>query len=424
MMRRVVITGMGLVSPLGLGAEASWRRLVAGESGIRRITHFSTDDLASKIAGIVPTTPEESSDFFNIDAFIDAPEQRRMDKFIHFALAATDQALKDAVWAPENEHDQERTGVLVGAGIGGLPKIYENSVAFFDKGARYVSPFFVPSAIINLASGHISIRHKLHGPNSSIVTACASGSHAIGDAARMIQWGDADVMVAGGAESTVFPFGVAGFAALRALSTHFNEAPEKASRPWDKDRDGFVMGEGAGILILEALEHAQGRGAKIYGEVVGYGLSSDGYHMTAPEPNGQGAYLAMKAALKRAEVAPEQIGYINAHGTSTPQGDLVEARAIKRLFGAHAYKDLAISSTKSAVGHALGASGAGEAVFCVLALRDGIMPPTLNLDEPGEECDLDFIPHQARKKELEYVMSNSFGFGGTNSCLILKKFNA
>lgn len=417
--RRVVVTGMGLVSPLACGVDASWERLIAGESGIRAITQFDVEGLPSKVAGAVPTSPEESADFFNASAYIDEPDQRKMDKFIMFAIAAAEQALEDAQWHPETEDDQAATGVLVGAGIGGLPKIYDNSVALHTEGPRRVSPFFIPSALINLAAGHICIRHHLKGPNHAVVTACASGSHAIGDAARLIMFGDADVMVAGGAESTVFRFGVAGFAAARALSTHFNDTPLKASRPWDKDRDGFVIAEGSGILVLEEYEHAKARGAHIYAEVVGYGLSGDAHHITAPDPSGQGAFRAMKSALRNAKLAPEQIGYINAHGTSTPLGDIVEVRAIKQLFGKHAETDLTVSSTKSATGHALGGAGAIEAVFSIMALNRGILPPTLNLDQPDAECDLDFIPHQARQKQVEYVMSNSFGFGGTNACLIL-----
>lgn len=422
MTRRVAVTGLGAVTPLADGVEASWKRLVAGQSGIRRITQFETEDLTSKVAGIVPREPDVCADFFDPNAYLDVPDQRKMDTFIIYAMAAAQQALDDAGWHPTSETDQEATGVVVGAGIGGLPKIFDNSVALDHHGARRVSPFFVPSALINLAAGNIAIRHHLKGINHAVVTACASGTHAIGDAARFIQYGDADVIVAGGAESTIFRLGVAGFAAARALSTHFNETPEKASRPWDKDRDGFVIAEGAGILILEELEHAKARGAKIYAEVVGYGLSGDAHHITAPEPQGGGAARAMKAALRNAGLQPEQIDYINAHGTSTPAGDLVEVRAVKRVFGAHAHKGLSVSSTKSAIGHLLGGAGAVEGVFCVQALRDQIMPPTLNLENPDEECDLDFVPHQARAKALEYVMSNSFGFGGTNASIILKRW--
>lgn len=411
-----------MVSPLACGVEASWHRILAGESGIRKLTQFDTSDLPSKIAGIVPTSLEECSDFFNVNEYIDPSDQLKMDKFIMFALSATQQALDDANWHPTTQEDQEATGVIVGAGIGGLPKIYDNSVALFSEGARRVSPFFIPSALINLASGHITIRHHLKGPNLAPVTACATGSHAIGDASRLIMFGDADVVVAGGAESTIFRLGVAGFAAARALSTHFNDTPERASRPWDKDRDGFVIAEGAGILVLEEYQHAVNRGAKLYAEVVGYGMSGDAYHMTAPEPNGDGAYRAMRAAVRNAGLSETQIGYVNAHGTSTPPGDLVEVRALKRLFGVHAMSGgVSISSTKSAIGHLLGGAGAVEGIFCILALRDQIMPPTLNLENPDDGCDLDFVPFTSRKKALEYVMSNSFGFGGTNASVIFRK---
>jgi 3-oxoacyl-[acyl-carrier-protein] synthase II len=421
MMRRVVVTGFGMVSPVACGAEASWRRLVAGKSGIRKIVQFDVSDLPSKIAGIVPTTPEECTDFFDIGQYVDAPDQHRMDKFIAFALAATQEALDHAQWHPADDLAQERTGVSFGAGIGGLPKIYENSVALFDQGARRVSPFFIPSALINLASGHISIRHKLKGPNHAVVTACATGTHSIGDAARMIMFGDADVMVAGGAESTIFRLGVAGFSALRALSTHYNDTPEAASRPWDKERDGFVIAEGAGTLVLEEYQHAKERGATIYAEVIGYGMSGDAHHMTAPPADGDGAYRSMQAALKNAGIALEQIDYINAHGTSTIPGDLAEVRAIKRLFGDYCNNGLCISSTKSATGHLLGGAGAIEAIFSIQALCSGVIPPTLNLVNADSECDIDLIPLQARKKDMEIVMSNSFGFGGTNATLIFKR---
>lgn len=421
MNRRVVITGLGMVSPLACGVEQSWKRLIENESGIRKITKFDVSDLTSKIAGYIPTSYEECSDFFNADDYIDPSEQRRMDKFIIFAIAAAQQALEDAGWEPSTQQEQETTGVIIGAGIGGLPKIYDNSIALFEGGGRRVSPFFIPSALINLASGNISIRHKLKGPNHAVVTACASGSHAIGDAARFIMFGDADVMVAGGAESTVCRIGVSGFASVRALSTHFNDTPEKASRPWDKARDGFVIAEGAGVVILEEYEHAKARGAKIYGELVGYGLSGDAYHITAPSPDGDGAYRAIRGSIKNANIPPEEIGYINAHGTSTVPGDLVEVNAIKRAFGSYAMNGLSVSSTKSAIGHLLGGAGAVEAVFSILALRDQVMPATLNLDNPDDGCDLDFVPHKSRKKSLEYVMSNSFGFGGTNASLIFKR---
>lgn len=418
-MRRVVVTGFGMVSPLACGAEASWQRLVRGESGIRKVESFDVSDLPSQIAGIVPTTPQECCDYFDIDKVVEGPDQRRMDRFIIYALAAAGEALHHANWMPKSDFDQEHTGVSFGAGIGGLPKIYENSVALFSQGPRRVNPFFVPSALINLAAGNISIRYRLKGPNHAVVTACASASHAIGDAARMIMFGDADVMLSGGAESTIFRFGLAGFSALRALSTHFNETPWKASRPWDKQRDGFVIAEGAGAIVLEEYEHAKARGATIYGEVIGYGLSSDAYHITAPALDGDGAYRAMHAAIMHANIDPGQIDYINAHGTSTVPGDLAEVRAIKRLITDR--KNLCVSSTKSATGHLLGGAGAIEAVFCLQALRDGILPPTLNLENPDEECDLDFVPLQSRKKDIEVAMSNSFGFGGTNAALIFRK---
>lgn len=418
MNRRVVVTGVGMVSPLACGAQASWKRLLAGKSGIRTITEFDVSDIPSRIAGIVPTSAEQCSDFLNLDDYIAPADQRRMDKFIMYALVAAQQAMQDSGWAPKTEEDQERAGVLVGAGIGGLPRIYDNAVTLFQDGARRVSPFFIPSALINLAAGHIAIRYSLKGPTHAVVTACASGSHAIGDAARLIQFGDADVMLAGGAESTIFRLGVAGFCAVRALSTHFNDTPQKASRPWDRDRDGFVIAEGSGVLVLEEYEHARARGAHIYAEVTGYGLSGDAHHITSPAPDGAGAYRAMRAALRNANLQPEQIGYVNAHGTSTPPGDLAEVKALRHLFGSYATNGLSISSTKSATGHLLGGAGAVEAIFSILALKDQIMPPTLNLDNPGEECDLDFVPHKAREKALQHVMSNSFGFGGTNASLV------
>jgi 3-oxoacyl-[acyl-carrier-protein] synthase II len=415
------VTGFGMVSPLACGAQETWKRLIAGESGIREITQFDVSDLPSKIAGTVPTIIQESSDFFDPDKFVDPVEQRRMDKFIIFSLAAVQEALDMASWHPNSPEEQERSGVSFGAGIGGLPKIYENSVALFENGARRVSPFFIPSALINLAAGHISIRHQLKGPNHATVTACASGSHAIGDAARMIIFGDADVMVAGGAESTVFRFGVAGFSALRALSTHYNETPSKASRPWDKGRDGFVIAEGAGALVLEEYEHAVSRGATIFAEIVGYGMSSDAHHMTAPSPSGDGAYRAMKAALHQAQIRPEEIGYINAHGTATIPGDIAEAQAVSKLYGEYARNGLCVSSTKSATGHLLGGAGAVEAIFCIQALRNGVLPPTLNLEDPDNEFGLDFVPLTAREKEIKFAISNSFGFGGTNASLVFKK---
>ncbi len=417
-MRRVVITGLGLTTPLGNGVKASWDRLIRGESGIRQIDTFDTEGYPSKIAGLVPRGEGENQ--FNVDAYVSTKDQRKMDDFILYGIAAADEALKDAGWVAETEEQQEMTGVMIGSGIGGLASIYKSSLNLHEGGPRKVSPFFIPSALINLASGQVSIRHKFKGPNHSAVTACATGAHAIGDAARLIQWGDANVMVAGGAEASVCEIGVSGFAAMRALSTNFNDTPTKASRPWDKDHDGFVIGEGAGIVVLEELEHAKKRGAKIYAEVIGYGLSGDAYHMSSPAEDGNGAYRAMRNAVKRAGIAVEEIGYINAHGTSTPAGDPIEIRALRTLFQGKDLANVSMSSTKSAIGHLLGAAGGVEAIFSVLALQNGIMPPTLNLDNPIEEsAGIDLIPHQAKEKKLRYVMSNSFGFGGTNASLVL-----
>ena len=417
-MRRVVITGLGLVTPLGNGVQASWNRLIKGESGVRQIDTFDTEGYPSKIAGLLPRG--EGIGQFNVDDYVNSKDQRKMDDFIIYGIAAADEALKDAGWVAETEEQQEMTGVMIGSGIGGLPKIYATSLTLRDEGPRKVSPFFIPASLINLASGQVSIRHKFKGPNHAVVTACATGAHAIGDAARLIQWGDADVMVAGGAEASVCEIGVSGFAAMRALSTNFNDTPTKASRPWDQAHDGFVIGEGAGVVVLEELEHAKKRGAKIYAEVIGYGLSGDAYHMTTPAEDGGGAYRAMRNAVKRAGIALEDIGYINAHGTSTPAGDAIEVRALRRLFQDSDMTGISMSSTKSAIGHLLGAAGGVEAIFSVLALQHGIMPPTLNLDNPIEECaGIDLIPHTAKEKKLRYVMSNSFGFGGTNASLIL-----
>lgn len=415
-MRRVVVTGIGLVTPLGCGVEASWKRLIAGESGIGAIQGFDVSDIPCRIAGQVPRG-DAQSDKFNPDDFISPKEQRKMDVFIHFAMAAATQAVEDSGWKPTGDEDRERTGVLIGSGIGGLEGIYDASITLHERGPRRVSPFFIPACLINLASGNVSIRFGFRGPNHAVVTACSSGAHAIGDAARFIQADDADVMVAGGAEASICRLGLAGFAQARALSTGFNDEPTRASRPWDKDRDGFVMGEGAGILILEELEHARQRGAKIYAEVIGYGLSGDAYHITAPSADGIGAFAAMRMALKRAKLNPEDIDYINAHGTSTPLGDEIELNAVKRLFGDAAYK-VAMSSTKSAIGHLLGAAGAVEAIFSILAIRDSVLPPTLNLDNPSPGCDIDLVPKQAKQRKVKYALSNSFGFGGTNASLI------
>ncbi|HLI12442.1 MAG TPA: beta-ketoacyl-ACP synthase II [Alphaproteobacteria bacterium] len=415
-MRRVVITGIGLVTPLGCGVKANWDRLIAGESGLRAIQNFDVSDLPCKIAGQVPQG-ETSSGYFNADDWMSPKDQRKVEPFILYAMSAAIQAVEDAGWKPTDEESLERTGVMIGSGIGGLDGIAETAVLLKEKGPRRVSPFFIPSCLINLASGNVSIRFGFKGPNHSVVTACSTGAHAIGDAARLIGLDDADVMIAGGAEAAICRIGVAGFAASRALSTGFNDNPPAGSRPWDRDRDGFVMGEGAGIVVIEELEHARRRGAKIYAEIVGYGLSGDAYHITAPSPEGDGAYRAMRSALRNAKLAPEAIDYINAHGTSTPLGDEIELGAVKRLFGAHAYA-LSMSSTKSAIGHLLGAAGSVEAIFSILAMRDGVVPPTRNLDNPSEGCDIDLVPHRAKQRRVNYALSNSFGFGGTNASLI------
>ena len=420
-MRRVVVTGLGLVSPLGVGVGHVWDRLVAGESGISAIQGFDVSAMPSKIAGQVPLG-ETSQGRFNADDWVAPKDQRKMDFFIVLALAAAAEAVADAGWTPDGEEDLERTGVLIGSGIGGLAGISVSSITLHERGPRRVSPFFIPSSLINLASGHVSIKYGFKGPNHSVVTACASGTHAIGDAARMIMLEDAEVMIAGGAEATICPIGVAGFSALKALSTHFNDTPEQASRPWDADRDGFVMGEGAGVLVLEELEHAKKRGAEIYCEITGYGMSGDAHHVTSPPEDGNGGYRAMQAAMKRAKANPGDIGYINAHGTSTPAGDEVELGAVKRLFGDAAYK-LSMSSTKSAIGHLLGAAGAVEAIFCIKAMENGVLPPTLNLENPSPGCDIDLVAKQAKQRPVEMAMSNSFGFGGTNATLILSAFS-
>lgn len=418
-MRRVVITGLGLVTPLGCGVEASWSRLLAGKNGARRIEEFEVSDIASQVACFVPRGAT-SEGLFNADDWMEPKEQRKVDAFITYAMAAADQALKDSGFEADTVDKQERAGVLIGSGIGGLSGIADTSILLKEKGPRRISPFFIPGRLINLASGYVSIRHQLKGPNHSVVTACSTGSHAIGDAARLIQLGDAEVMVAGGTESPICRIAMAGFAACRALTTNFNDDPQRASRPYDKDRDGFVIGEGAGIVVLEDYEHAKARGAKIYAEIIGYGLSGDAYHITAPAENGDGAYRCMKAALKRAEIDISDIDYINAHGTSTPMGDEIELRAVERLFGNTAGK-LSMSSTKSAIGHLLGAAGAVEAIFSALAIRDNVAPPTLNLDNPSVETAIDLVAHTAQKKEINTVLSNSFGFGGTNASLIMKR---
>jgi len=415
-MRRVVVTGLGLVTPLGAGVKTVWRRLIDGDSGIRGVRSCDVSDLPCKIAGEVPTGEGEAGRFI-ADAVISPKDQRKTDPFIHFAMGAATEAVEDSGWAPPDDAARERTGVMIGSGIGGLQTLYDTSVLLSERGPRRVSPFFIPASLINLAAGHVSIKFGFRGPNHSVVTACSSGAHAIGDAARLIALDDADVMVAGGAEASICRLGIAGFSAARALSTAFNDAPERASRPWDRDRDGFVMGEGAGAVVLEELEHARRRGARIYAELIGYGLSGDAYHITAPAEDGSGAYRAMQAALKRAGLDPADIDYINAHGTSTPLGDEIELGAVKRLFGDAAYK-LSMSSTKSAIGHLLGAAGSVEAIFSILAMRDGVVPPTLNLDNPSPGCDIDLVPRQAKQRKVRRVLSNSFGFGGTNASLI------
>ena len=415
-MKRVVVTGMGMVTPLGCGVKPSWERLINGESGIRSIQSFDVSDLPCKIAAQVPLG-DTASGHFNADDWMSPKDQRKVEPFIIYAMAASIQAVEDAGWKPEDEESRERTGVLIGSGIGGLEGVAETALLMKERGPRRLTPFFIPSCLINLASGNVSIRFGFKGPNHAVVTACSTGAHAIGDAARLIQLGDADVMVAGGTEAAICRIGVAGFVAARALSTSFNDNPPAASRPWDRDRDGFVMGEGAGIVVLEGLEHAQQRGAKIYGEVIGYGMSGDAHHITAPAPDGDGALRSMRNALRNAKLAPEDIDYINAHGTSTPLGDEIELGAVKRLFADHAYK-LSMSSTKSAIGHLLGAAGSVEAIFSILAVRDGVVPPTRNLDNPSDGCDIDLVPHQAKERPVHYALSNSFGFGGTNASLI------
>jgi 3-oxoacyl-[acyl-carrier-protein] synthase II len=419
MLRRVVITGLGLVTPLGSGVDASWSRLIAGGNGARRIEEFEVSDLACQVACFIPRG-SQSEGKFNPDDWMEPKEQRKVDNFIVYGMAAATQALEDAGWKADTQEKQERTGVLIGSGIGGLSGIADTSILLKEKGPRRVSPFFIPGRLINLASGYVSIRHDLKGPNHAVVTACSTGAHAIGDAARLIQFDDADVMVAGGAESPICRIAMAGFAACRALCTTFNDQPQKASRPYDKDRDGFVMGEGAGIVVLEELEHAKARGAKIYAEVIGYGLSGDAYHITAPSEDGDGAFRSMRMALKRAGLQPSDIQYVNAHGTST-MGDEIELKAVERLFGNAAGK-LAMSSTKSAVGHLLGAAGAVEAIYSVLAIRDNIAPPTLNLDNPSVETAIDLVPHKAQERPIDVALSNSFGFGGTNASVVLRRY--
>ena len=427
-MRRVVVTGIGLLTPLGQGAELSWAAILAGKSGAGRITTFDPAEYACQVACEVPRVDGRGGGgpdvpgSFDPDKTMAPKDQRRVDDFILYAMAAADEAVRDANWMPEDRGELERTGVIIGSGIGGLATIEKTSVELFEKGPRRVSPFFIPSALINLASGQVSIRYGFRGPNHSIVTACATGAHAVGDATRLIKYGDADVMIAGGAEAAICPVGVAGFIACRAMSTHFNDDPQRASRPYDKDRDGFVMGEGAGVLVLEELEHAKARGAKIYAEVIGYGMAGDAYHITAPAEDGDGGFRAMRAAVKDAGIDPADIDYINAHGTSTPLGDEIELGAVERMLGPAAAGKVTMSSTKSATGHLLGAAGAIEAAFTCLAIRDQIAPPTINLENPSVETPIDLTPNKAKPMAIEIALSNSFGFGGTNASVLFKKF--
>jgi len=417
-MRRVVVTGLGMVTPLACGVDATWERILGSKSGIRRIEKFDVSDLPCKIAAQIPRG-DGTDGTYNPDQWMEPKEQRKVDEFIVYGLCAARQALDDASWHPKTADDQNTTGVLLGSGIGGVAGIADGALLLKERGPRRISPFFIPGRIINLASGYVSIEFGLKGPNSSVVTACSTGSHAIGDAGRMIALGDADVMVAGGAESPIDKLSLAGFAACKALSTSFNDTPERASRPYDRDRDGFVMGEGAGAVVLEEYEHAKKRGAKIYAELIGYGLSGDAFHITAPPPDGDGAFRCMNAAIKRAGIAPGDIDYINAHGTST-MADEIELSAVQRTVG-NAAANVSMSSTKSSIGHLLGAAGAVEAIFCILAIRDQVAPPTINLDNPSVETPIDLVPHKSRKREINVALSNSFGFGGTNASLIFRR---
>ncbi|MSO67217.1 MAG: beta-ketoacyl-[acyl-carrier-protein] synthase II [Pseudolabrys sp.] len=421
-MRRVVVTGMGMLTPLACGVEPTWQRLIKGESGAKRIDRFDVSDIACQIACTI-ARGDGSGGTYNPDQWMTPKEQRKVDDFIVYAMCAAKQALDDAGWHPESYEDQTNTGVLIGSGIGGIEGIADMAVIMHEKGPRRVSPFFIPGRIINLASGFVSIEFGLKGPNHAVVTACSTGAHAIGDAARMVALGDADVMVAGGTESPVNRMALAGFAALRALSTNFNNDPTRASRPYDKARDGFVMGEGAGAVVLEELDHAKARGAKIYAELVGYGMSGDAFHITAPSPDGDGAFRCMTMAIKRAGITAGDLDYINAHGTSTPLGDEIELGAVQRLVG-NAAGRISMSSTKSCVGHLLGAAGAVEAIFSILAIRDRVAPPTINLDNPSIETPIDLVPHKARERDIDIVLSNSFGFGGTNASLIFRRYAA
>ena len=416
-MRRVVVTGLGMVTPLGSGVDHNWSEITAGKSGISKIENFDVSDISCRIAGQVPGADQPGG--LNLDDWIDPREQRKQDRFIQLGLAAACQAVEDSGWKPDDREAQNRTGVMIGSGIGGLESIVVTDQLMNEKGPRRISPFFIPSALINLISGHVSIRYGFRGPNHAVVTACSTGAHAIGDAARMVALDDADVMIAGGAEAAVCRIGMAGFAAARALSTSYNDTPEVASRPWDKGRDGFVMGEGAGIVVLEELEHAKARGAKIYAEVKGYGMSGDAHHITAPADDGDGGFRAMQAAMKRAGLTPADIDYVNAHGTSTPLGDVIEAKAVARLL-VDAIGSVSISSTKSATGHLLGAAGAIEAIYSIKAVETGMLPPTLNLNEPEDDvAGFDLVPLKGRQRQVRNAMSNSFGFGGTNASLIV-----
>ncbi len=421
-MRRVVVTGMGMVTPLGVGVKRNWESITAGKSGIRKIDHFDLTDMASHVAGIVPKSADENPEggAFNVDLFVEKKEQKKIDQFICYGMAAAQEAIEDSGWVCATDEDQYRTGVLIGAGIGGLGTMFEASKTLIERGPKRLSPFCIPAMLINLASGHVSIKYGFKGPNHSVVTACATGTHAIGDSARLIMLGDADVMVAGGAEAAVTPLGVGGFAAARALSTSYNDRPQDASRPFDEGRDGFVIGEGAGVVVLEEYEHAKKRVAKIYAEIIGYGLSGDAYHITSPAENGDGGFRAMTAALKNAGINPEDVDYINAHGTSTPVGDGLECTAIKNRF-ANSLDKLSMSSTKSAIGHLLGAAGAVEAIYSIKAIETGVLPPTLNLENVSEPCKgLDLVPKVAKDKKVDIALSNSFGFGGTNASVIIK----
>ncbi|WP_076860324.1 beta-ketoacyl-ACP synthase II [Bradyrhizobium mercantei] len=418
-MRRVVVTGLGMLTPLGCGVDATWARILAGDSGGKKIDTFEVSDLPSQVACYIPRG-DGSNGTFNPDQWMEPKDQRKVDDFIVYAMCAAKQALDDADWHPKSDEDQFATGTMIGSGIGGLTGIAETAVLLKERGPRRVSPFFIPGRLINLASGYVSIEHGLKGPNHAVVTACSTGAHAVGDAARLIGLGDAEVMVAGGAESPISRIGIAGFCAARALSTGFNDTPEKASRPYDKDRDGFVMGEGAGVLVLEEYEHAKRRGAKIYAEVTGYGLSGDAFHITSPPPDGNGGFRSMSMALKRAGLAASDLDYINAHGTSTQVGDEIELGAVERLLGNAASK-VSMSSTKSATGHLLGAAGAIEAIFAILAIRDNVVPPTINLDNPSVQTAIDLVPHTSRKRDVNVALSNSFGFGGTNASVIVQR---